>query len=76
MMTPEQAKEFVKNHFKKIKEQGFQPNLNDLNDCIVALRNQGFYVTVDNTCKIIGDVMMDGNANGQFNFETIGEIRV
>jgi hypothetical protein len=71
IITVEEAKQLVQEYMDKVKEEGYQPNLEDINHCIAVLRRNNFYVTVDGTNSIIGDVMMDGKGNP--NFSVIGK---
>lgn len=72
-MSNEEAKEFVKDHMEKIKAEGFAPSLVDVNNCIKLLQGFGFFVVVDGTTQVIGDVMMDGK--GSMNFNVVGKIK-
>ena len=71
--TVEEAKKFVDNYMNEIKSKGYQPNIVDINNCMEELRNQGFYTLVDNTNKIIDNIMFDGRGN--LDYKILGEIR-
>lgn len=62
----QQAKQVVKKHMDSIKEGGYSPNLVDINYCINLLREGGFYIAIDGSNKIIGDVLMDYEGNPSF----------
>jgi hypothetical protein len=72
-MTLEQAKAFIKERQAKRREELGGTDLNGINSDIEWLRNRGFYVTVDGTNQIIGNVMMDGKGNP--NFSIVGEVK-